>query len=54
MLLEQITCPADLRRLTTPELQTLCEEIRDLIVDSVTTNGGHLGSNLGVVESTLR
>ncbi|MFV2039592.1 MAG: 1-deoxy-D-xylulose-5-phosphate synthase N-terminal domain-containing protein, partial [Acidimicrobiales bacterium] len=53
MILEQITCPADLRRMSGAELNVLCEEIRELIVDSVTANGGHLGSNLGVVELTV-
>ncbi len=52
-MLEQITCPADLRRLTHAELADLASEIRALIVDSVTRNGGHLGSNLGVVELTI-
>ena len=53
MLLEQITCPADLRRLGADDLALVCEEIREVIVDAVTTNGGHLGSNLGVVELTV-
>ena len=53
MQLEQITCPADLRRLSGSELDQLGDEIRDLIVESVTSNGGHLGSNLGVVELTI-
>ncbi len=52
-MLEQITCPADLRRLSSDELDQLSDEIRELIVDSVTANGGHLGSNLGVVELTI-
>jgi 1-deoxy-D-xylulose-5-phosphate synthase len=52
-MLEQITCPADLRRLDHPELEELAGEIRELIVESVTANGGHLGSNLGVVELTI-
>jgi 1-deoxy-D-xylulose-5-phosphate synthase len=52
-LLDTITCPADLRRLSQPQLEQLATEIRELIVESVTTHGGHLGSNLGVVELTL-
>ena len=51
--LQRITCPADLRRLGDEELTELAEEIRELIVETVNTNGGHLGSNLGVVELTL-
>ncbi len=53
MLLESISGPADLRRLSTDELGMLAGEIRELIVERVTSNGGHLGSNLGVVELTL-
>lgn len=53
MYLEHINQPADLRRLDYDELDVLADEIRTLVVDSVTANGGHLGSNLGVVELTL-
>ena len=51
--LQKVTCPADLRRLGDEELTELAEEIREFIVETVNTNGGHLGSNLGVVELTL-
>jgi 1-deoxy-D-xylulose-5-phosphate synthase len=53
MLLESITCPADLRKLDAGELQTLAAEIRAFIVQAVSVTGGHLGSNLGAVELTL-
>ena len=53
MILEHIDSPADLRALTPDELDVLSEEIREFIVDAVTHTGGHLGSNLGVVELTL-
>src|SRR3984957_1984409 len=53
MILEHIDSPADLRDLTPAELTTLSSEIRDFIVEAVTATGGHLGSNLGVVELTL-
>jgi 1-deoxy-D-xylulose-5-phosphate synthase len=53
MLLESIDNPADLRSLTYDQLGVLAEEIRDHIVTAVSANGGHLGSNLGVVELTL-
>jgi len=53
MYLEHIEGPADLRRLDYDELDELATEIRTLVVEAVTTNGGHLGSNLGVVELTL-
>jgi 1-deoxy-D-xylulose-5-phosphate synthase len=53
MLLDQIQEPADLRRLSLAELEQLAAELRQVIVDTVTTTGGHLGSNLGAVELTL-
>ena len=53
MILDTITCPADLRRLSTEELDELAAEIRQFVVDTVNRTGGHLGSNLGVVELTL-
>lgn len=53
MILESITSPADLEALSYEELDTLAAEIRDLIVESVTSSSGHLGSNLGVVELTI-
>jgi 1-deoxy-D-xylulose-5-phosphate synthase len=52
-LLDRINNPTDLRKLTTAELGTLADEIRDFIVSSVSRTGGHLASNLGVVELTL-
>ena len=53
MLLESIDNPADLRGLTYAQLDELACEMRDQIVEAVSANGGHLGSNLGVVELTL-
>lgn len=53
MLLDDINEPSDLRRLTFDQLDELAGELRDLIVQTVTTTGGHLGSNLGAVELTL-
>jgi 1-deoxy-D-xylulose-5-phosphate synthase len=53
MLLDSIHSPADLRRLTPEQLEALAAEIRHFIVQSVSVTGGHLGSNLGVVELTL-
>src|SRR5579862_824313 len=52
-ILPRIETPADLRSLNYEELASLASEIRAFIVESVTTTGGHLGSNLGVVELTL-
>jgi len=53
MLLDTINAPSDLRPLSEEELTVLAGEIRDFIVKSVSVTGGHLGSNLGVVELTL-
>src|ERR1700683_1188523 len=53
MLLDTIHDPADLRSLSPGQLDQLSAEIRAFIVETVTTTGGHLGSNLGVVELTL-
>jgi 1-deoxy-D-xylulose-5-phosphate synthase len=53
MILPSIETPADLKGLNPEQLAELCEEIRSFIVDTVTTTGGHLGSNLGAVELTL-
>ncbi len=53
MHLENIESPADLRRLDYEQLRVLAAEIRQLVVDTVSRTGGHLGSNLGAVELTL-
>ena len=52
-LLESINSPADLKRLRANELPALCAEIRRTLIETVTCNGGHLASNLGVVELTV-
>jgi 1-deoxy-D-xylulose-5-phosphate synthase len=49
-LLERIDSPADLKRLPREELPRLCAELREFLLASVGDTGGHLGSNLGVVE----
>ena len=53
MALDRIREPADLREMSYPELDELAGEIRDFIVQAVSTHSGHLGSNLGAVELTL-
>ena len=53
MVLESINDPSDLRDLSYAQLDELATEIRTHIVDAVSRTGGHLGSNLGVVELTL-
>ena len=52
-ILDKIHAPQDLKGLTDEELSCLCEEIRELIIGTVSDNGGHLASNLGVVELTV-
>ncbi|WP_029149978.1 1-deoxy-D-xylulose-5-phosphate synthase [Microbacterium indicum] len=52
-LLDGITGPRDLDRLSPAELRQLAGEIRDFLVDNVSRTGGHLGPNLGVVELTI-
>lgn len=52
-LLDHINTPADLKEMSDEQQQQLCEEIRETIIDTVAENGGHLASNLGVVELTV-
>ena len=53
MILEEIAGPEDLRGLGPNDLDRLCAEIRDFLVQAVSRTGGHLGVNLGVVELTV-
>src|SRR3954453_15009578 len=52
-ILPTLVGPADLRNLTADELERLATEIRETIIATVATTGGHLGSSLGVVELTI-
>ncbi len=52
-ILDKINSPDDLKKLTYPELDRLSKELRDEIVKTISTNGGHLASSLGVVELTI-
>jgi len=52
-MLETIQSPQDLKKLSVRELESLAAEIRALLVETVMRQGGHLASNLGVVELTL-
>jgi len=52
-LLDNINDPADLRKLDRRDLHPLAVELREFIVDSVSTTGGHFSSNLGTVELTI-
>ncbi|MBC7863973.1 MAG: 1-deoxy-D-xylulose-5-phosphate synthase [Bacteroidia bacterium] len=52
-LLAKIDSPADLKKLTEPQLEQLCNELRQFIIDLVSVKGGHFGASLGVVELTI-
>ena len=52
-ILQQINSPEDLRKLNIQEKKKLAEEIRNLLIDVTSKNGGHLASNLGIVELTI-
>ena len=51
--LMEMNLPGDLKNLSFDECRTLCKEIRGILVRTVSRTGGHLASNLGVVELTL-
>lgn len=51
--LENINSPKDIKKLNIDELDALCGEIREVMIDTVSKNGGHLASNLGAVELTV-
>lgn len=52
-LLSTIEYPSDLRKLDKMQLQQVCDELRQFIIDVVSVNGGHFGASLGVVELTV-
>ena len=52
-ILSKISSPEDVKKLNNTELQSLCAEIRECIISTVSKNGGHLASNLGAVELTI-
>ena len=52
-LLESINSPADLRRLPATRLTELAEELRQFLIHSVSTRGGHFAAGLGTVELTI-
>ena len=52
-LLENINIPQDLKQLKSSDLPQVCDELRQFIVDVVSTKGGHFGASLGVVELTV-
>ena len=52
-LLDTINSPADIKNFSREEIERLCAEIRERLIETVSQNGGHLASNLGVVELTV-
>ncbi|MBU2477066.1 1-deoxy-D-xylulose-5-phosphate synthase, partial [Candidatus Micrarchaeota archaeon] len=52
-LLDKIDNPKDLKKLSVEELKELSEEIRSMLVNTCSVNGGHIGANLGVVELSV-
>ena len=52
-ILNQINSPDDLKKLSQKELSILADELRQFIIETVTTTGGHLAASLGVVELTI-
>ena len=51
-ILSRIDCPDDIKRLSRAELLRLCAETRRFLIDTLSQTGGHVASNLGVVELT--
>ncbi|MGN0641691.1 MAG: 1-deoxy-D-xylulose-5-phosphate synthase [Huintestinicola sp.] len=51
--LAELKLPYDLKKLTVPQCRALCREIREILIKTVSENGGHLASNLGTVELTM-
>lgn len=52
-MLEKINMPSDLKKLSIEELNTLSDEIRAVLIKKVDATGGHMGSNLGMIEPTI-
>ena len=53
MILDKVEMPQDLKNLSIDEMRTLADEMRDLIIKKVNAIGGHMGPNLGIVETTI-
>ena len=53
LVLNRINQPEDLKNLSVSEMNTLADEMRELIIKKVNTTGGHMGPNLGIIEATI-
>jgi 1-deoxy-D-xylulose-5-phosphate synthase len=51
--LQNINSPDDLKKLNVDQLETVCSELRDFIIEQLSYNPGHFGSSLGTVELTV-
>ena len=51
--LNQINFPSDLKKISEKDLKVVSDELREEVIDAVSTTGGHLGASLGVVELTV-
>jgi len=52
-ILETLTAPTDIKKLTSTALKNLAREIREFLISSISQTGGHIGANLGVIELTI-
>lgn len=52
-ILDRVNIPADMKNLSDSELSALCDDVRNHMIEAVSTTGGHLGAGLGVVELTV-
>lgn len=53
MILDKVNTPDDLKKLSIQEMNFLADEMRELIIKKVNTTGGHMGPNLGIIETTI-
>lgn len=53
MILDKVNTPDDVKKLSIEEMNSLAKDMRDLIIKKVNTTGGHMGPNLGIVETTI-
>ena len=53
MILDKVNSPKDVKALSISEMNSLANEMRELIIKKVNTIGGHMGPNLGIVETTI-
>ena len=53
MILDKVNMPNDIKHLSSGELNTLADEMRDIIIKKVNVTGGHMAPNLGIIEATI-